>query len=173
MPPSLPLRTSRLHLRPVRNDDLPGLFTILGDAEVMKLALYERALTREEAQQFVDDDFTKDASDVTHLGALCRNEDETLIGFAGLLACKYFPGDLELGFVLAAEHQRKGYAIEIGGALIDLALRDLGCPRLLALCSPRNDASRGVLEKLGMHQIGEIAAGDRGQRMVFEITQAV
>lgn len=172
MPPSLPLRTSRLHLRPVRNDDLPGLFTILGDAEVMKLALYERALTREEAQQFVDDDFTKDAADVTHLGVVCRNEDGILIGFAGLLVCRYFPDELELGFVLAMEHQRKGYATEISEALIDLALRGLGCPRLLALCSPRNDASRGVLEKLGMHQIGEIATGDRGQRMVFEITQA-
>jgi len=172
MAPSLPLRTARLLLRPVRDGALPRLFAILGDAEVMKLALYERALTRDEAQRFIDEDFAKDVDDVTHLGALCRNDDETVIGFAGLLPCKYVPGALEMGFVLAAEHHRKGYAAEIGAALIDLAFHGLGCERLLALCDPRNDASRAVLEKLGMSRIDEIATGDRGQRMVFEITRA-
>jgi [ribosomal protein S5]-alanine N-acetyltransferase len=171
MAPSLPLRTDRLVLRPVYDGDLPRLFAILGDPEVMKLALYERALTRDEAQQFIDDDFTTDVADVTHLAALCRSDDETVIGFAGLLPCKYLPGELEMGFVLAAEHHRKGYATEIGVGLINLAFRGLGCERVLALCSPRNDASRAVLEKLGMSRINEISTTDRGARLVYEIRQ--
>jgi [ribosomal protein S5]-alanine N-acetyltransferase len=168
MEPSLPLRTERLLLRPVYDGDLSRLFAIVGDAEVMKLALYERALTPAEAQRFIADDFTTDRADVTHLGALCRSDDE-IIGFAGLLPCKYVPGELEMGFVLAVEHHRKGYATEIGAGLIDLAFQGLGRERVLALCSPRNDASRGVLEKLGMSRIDEISTTDRGARMVYEI----
>lgn len=168
----LPVRTARLLLRPVADRDLPRLLAILGDAEVMKLALYERPLTPEEAKRFIAHDFSMEPEDVTHLGVLCRIEDDAVIGFAGLLPCKYFPGDLELGFVLAAENQGKGYATEIGRKLIDEGFEALGCARLLALCDPRNAASSNVLEKLGMTCIDEIPTPDRGRRRVFEITRA-
>jgi RimJ/RimL family protein N-acetyltransferase len=168
----LPFRTARLLLRPVTEGDLPRLFAILADAEVMKLALYERPLTLEEAQKFVDDDFSKDSEDVTHLGVLCRNDDDVLLGFAGLLPCRYFPEDLEFGFVLAREHHRKGYATEIGRKLIEVGLGALGRSRILALCDPRNMASRGVLETLGMTRVGdEILTRDRGPRIVFETSR--
>ena len=167
-----PIRTDRLLLRPVTDGDLPRLFVILGDPEVMQLALYERPLAREEARQFINDDFATAPSDVTHLGVLCRNDDHVVIGFAGLLPCKYYPGDLEFGFVLATEHQRKGYASEIGKKLIEVSLAALQRERVLALCDPRNSASRNVLEKLGMSRVDEIATPDRGRRTVFEIRRA-
>jgi RimJ/RimL family protein N-acetyltransferase len=168
----LPFRTARLLLRPVADRDLPRLLAILGDAEVMKLALYERPLTADEAKRFIAEDFSKEPDDVTHLGVLCRIEDDAVIGFAGLLPCKYFRGDLEIGFVLAAEHQGKGYATEIARKLIDVGFEALGCARLLALCDPRNSGSSNVLEKLGMTEIDEIPTPDRGRRKVFEITRA-
>ena len=135
----------------------------------MKLALYERPLSAAEARQFINDDFSMNSSDVTHLGVLCRAADDVVIGFAGLLPCKYFPEELELGFVLGTEHQGHGYATEIGKKLIDLGFSEIGHDRVLALCDPRNSASRHVLEKLGMSNIDEIATPDRGQRLVFEI----
>lgn len=169
----LPLRTDRLLLRPVTHADLAGLFVILGDAAVMKLALYARPLSRQDALEFIDSAFAKTPEDVTHLGVLCRNDHPAIVGFAGLLPCKYFPDDLEFGFVLAKEHQRKGYATEIGKKLIDIGLGALGRDRLLALCHPQNRASRGVLEKLGMSSIETIATPDRGARMVFVITKRI
>ena len=86
-----PFRTDRLLLRPVTNADLATLLAILGDGEVMKLALYERPLRSEEAQEFIASEFATDAQDVTRLGVLCRNDDHLVIGFAGLLPCRYFP----------------------------------------------------------------------------------
>lgn len=163
-----PLRTERLAIRPVTAQDLPALFAILADADVMKLALYGRPLTVNEALQFIRDDFAKNERDVTHLGVVCRNDDDAVIGFAGLLPCEYYPGDLELGFVLAAAEQRKGFATELGRKLIDVALEDLQRKRLLALCEPRNTASRHVLEaKLAMTRIDEIETPNRGRRVVF------
>jgi RimJ/RimL family protein N-acetyltransferase len=163
----LPLRTERLLLRPVADGDLPRLVEILGDPEVMKLALYERALTEPEVRDFIESDFTKDVRDPMHLGVLCRAQDRTIIGFAGLLPCKYFPGDLEIGFVLATEHQRCGYATEIGNALMDVCFHILRRDRLIGLCDPRNEESRKVLTKLGMSEIEEIRTADRGCRSVF------
>jgi RimJ/RimL family protein N-acetyltransferase len=164
----LPLRTARLLLRPVHDADLPQLLSILGDGEVMRLALYERALKRDEAQDFIDADFTRSADDVTHLGVLCGN-DRAILGFAGLLPCKYFPGDLEIGFVLGREHQGHGYATEIGRKLLDVGFDALHRPRLLGLCDPENAGSRHVLLKLGMSEISEITTPDRGRRVVYEI----
>ena len=168
----LPLRTARLLLRPVIDRDLPHLIAILGDSEVMKLALYERPLGPDEAKQFIAEAFSKEAEDVTHLGVLCRGGDHAVVGFAGLLPCKYFPGDLELGFVLAAEHQGKGYATEIARTLLDVGFEVLKCERLIALCDPRNVGSSRVLEKLGMICIDEISTLDRGRRRVFKIARA-
>lgn len=165
----LPLQTARLLLRPVHDADLPQLFSLLGDAEVMKLALYESALTRDEAQEFIDADFTRSPDDITHLGVLCRNVDGTIVGFAGLLPCKYFPSDLEIGFVLGREHQGRGYATEIGQKLIEVGFSALHSPRLLGLCDPENAKSRHALQKLGMSEIAEISTPDRGRRVVHEI----
>jgi len=165
----LPLRTARLLLRPVHDADLPRLFAILADGEVMRLALYERALTSDEARHFINADFTRSADDVTHLGVLCGNEDGAIMGFAGLLPCKYFPGDLEIGFVLGREHQGRGYATEIGRKLLEVGFGALHHARLLGLCDPENAGSRHVLQKLGMSEIDAITTPDRGRRVVYEI----
>ncbi|HYR27814.1 MAG TPA: GNAT family N-acetyltransferase [Thermoanaerobaculia bacterium] len=168
MAAEFPFRTNRLVIRRVTVDDRPSLLAILADADVMKLALYERPLSDEEALQFISEDFAKDDRDIRHLGVLHRAADDAVIGFAGLLPCKYYPDDLEIGFVLDRRSQGQGYATEIGRALVDVALRTLHRPRVLALCDPRNLASLHVLEKLGMRRIDEILTEDRGPRAVFE-----
>jgi RimJ/RimL family protein N-acetyltransferase len=168
----LPIRTERLFLRPVADDDLPRLYSILADPEVMKLALYGRPLTPAEAQEFIDADFTRDVRDISHLAVLCRNDDTSIVGFAGVLPCKYFPEDLEIGFVLGREHQGLGYATEIAAKLVDVCLEKLGRQRLLGLCEPRNAGSRKVLEKVGMSEIDEIQTPDRGPRAVFSIERS-
>jgi ribosomal-protein-alanine N-acetyltransferase len=166
-----PLETERLLLRPVTESDLPRLLDILADSEVMKLALYERPLSAAEAQQFIDDEFARHADDLAKLAVLCLRSEETVIGFAGLLPCKYLPGELEFGFVLAHDAQGKGYATEIGSHLIEVGFQSLNRERLYALCDPRNAASRDVLgRKLRMRFVNEILTPDRGPRMIFEIS---
>jgi [ribosomal protein S5]-alanine N-acetyltransferase len=168
----LPLRSRRLVLRVLEESDLPTLVALLGDGDVMKLALYERPFAEPEARRFIDSEFAKDSTDITKLGVLCLRPGKRVIGFAGMLPCKYLPGEFELGFVLAMEAQRRGFATEIGKELIDVGFRLLGRDRLYALCDPRNLASRAVLSrKLGMTFVEEIATPDRGQRLVFQRTR--
>jgi RimJ/RimL family protein N-acetyltransferase len=168
----LPIETARLALRLFSDADLPVLVAILGDPEVMKLALYERPLTPAEVRDFIDAEFAKSSEEIARLAVLSRKPEGVVIGFAGLLPCPYLPGELEFGFVLARQEQGKGYAKEIGLRLIEIGFGVLNRERLYALCDPRNALSRNVLEKLGMSHVDEIATSDRGPRMVFEITRA-
>ena len=73
----LPIETARLSLRLFSNADLPVLVAILGDPEVMKLALYERPLTPSEVQEFIDAEFAKSNEEIARLAVLCRNRRAT------------------------------------------------------------------------------------------------
>ncbi|MFN2185279.1 MAG: GNAT family N-acetyltransferase, partial [Anaerolineae bacterium] len=44
-------------------------------------------------------------------------------------------------------------------AVLDLAFGKLGLHRVIATCDPRNDASRRVMEKLGMRREGHFVKG--------------
>lgn len=156
-------------LRTLEAGDEPALAAICGDASLMQFALWGRPLTGQEARVFIECDFARDADDITKLGVLCLRAEPGVIGFAGLLPCKYLPGELEFGFVLATHVQGRGLASEIGRKLLDVGLRQMERERLYALCDPRNLASRAVLSrKLGMQFVRKIDTPDRGSRLVFE-----
>jgi RimJ/RimL family protein N-acetyltransferase len=69
----------------------------------------------------------------------------------GGLSRSMFDGEhvLEVGWTTAPEHWGKGFATELGGAMIDVAFGPLAAPDLVAYTLPHNAASRRVMEKLG------------------------
>src|SRR3989442_14595117 len=129
----LPFETERLIVRVPEHSDLPTLFAILGDADVMRLALYERPFSEIEARRFIESDFARNSADVTKLGVVCRRSHSDPIGFAGILPCPYLPGELEFGFVFATHAQGLGFATEVGKKFIDVGFRELGRDRMHAL----------------------------------------
>jgi len=153
-----------LSLRPFKLEDNIFVKSLLKSYEVMKFALVNRVLTDEEAETFIKDHFIS-KPDTYGLKVLCLQEE--LIGFAGLLRCRYLGSDdLELGFIIDSKHQGKGYAAEIGKILICQALSDRN--RVLALVHPDNTNCRKVLsEKLKMTKDQEIITPDRGARQVY------
>jgi RimJ/RimL family protein N-acetyltransferase len=69
--------------------------------------------------------------------------------------------DVELGYTLARDVWGRGYATELGRALIEYAFTELRVPRVVAQVEPANTASRHVLAKLGMVERGERTAYGR------------
>ena len=69
--------------------------------------------------------------------------------------------DIELGYTLARAVWGRGYATELGRALLEHAFTALGAPRVVAQVEPENRASRHVLEKLGMTERGRRTAYGR------------
>lgn len=56
----------------------------------------------------------------------------------------------DIGYAVCEAHQRKGYAVEVGRALIEHGWETLGFETLYGFCLPDNIASIRVLERLGL-----------------------
>jgi RimJ/RimL family protein N-acetyltransferase len=64
----------------------------------------------------------------------------------------------ELGYWIAKDHVRKGYATETCNALLQVAFRVDQVPRVEIRCEPSNVASASVAKKLGMKLEGTLRA---------------
>lgn len=65
-----------------------------------------------------------------------------------------WPGT-EVGWTIARDHWRKGYALEAGAAAIDYAFAKLGWERVIHVILEGNTGSIAVAEKLGSRCLGE------------------
>jgi RimJ/RimL family protein N-acetyltransferase len=85
------------------------------------------------------------------------NVDGRLIGRGGLSHWLVDGHDgLEVGWAVKGEHQRRGYATEIGRAGLDVAFRSRHAPDVIAFTEVHNRASRAVMERLGMTYLRDI-----------------
>ncbi len=76
------------------------------------------------------------------------------IGRAGFTSQTGWPG-FELGWMLAPEYQKKGYATEAARMLLRYAFDVLDQPHVISLIHPDNAPSRRVADRLGEHVEGQ------------------
>lgn len=81
--------------------------------------------------------------------AVSRKEDERQIGICGLFRREFLEHP-DIGFALLPPFCGAGYAYEASVAVLAHARDDLGIDTVTAIVSPRNAASIGLIEKLGM-----------------------
>jgi len=145
------LTTERLVLRPPTLDDLPVWHAIYLDAEEVWYGAPRSSL---------DENRTKLERQIAHVEqhgfGLCAVElaasGET-IGMAGLQHLEDGP-EIEVGYRFLKEHWGHGYATESAQASIDFAFDEVGLDRIVAVALETNIASRRVLEKCGLREIG-------------------
>lgn len=63
---------------------------------------------------------------------------------------------IEMGYVIAPEYQRQGYAYEVCQAIMAWAKSNLDFRRIDCLVEPGNEASLGLLHKLGFQETEKI-----------------
>ncbi len=78
-----------------------------------------------------------------------------IIGRAGICYREGYD-DPEMGFVIAKDKQKKGYATEVCRAVLRYGHEELGFERILAFVQPDNTASLRVCDKLGMGSLGQV-----------------
>lgn len=157
-----------LELRPLHPIDVPAMRALLTDPALMKYALKDRALTHEEAENFLRDSFaTADEAFGMHVVAIAASSNP--IGFSGYRRCRLLEAeDVEFGWVLGADYHGQGYATRLGEALIHHALAILHLDRVLAACHPHNVASERVLrDKLHMQFVQEVPVHGTSRRRVY------
>jgi len=72
-----------------------------------------------------------------------------MIGICGLFKRENLEAP-DIGFAVLPDHVGKGYAGEAAAAVVNHARDDLGIETLTAIVSPSNQASIGLIEKLGL-----------------------
>jgi len=161
--------TSRLLLRELRDPDVDLLVDMLANPRVMRWLLSGKSMDAAGARAFIEKEFTF-GSAAFGLGSLCEKNPEKLVGFAGIIPCRYLGAeDFEFGVAMLEDFWRKGYAKEIAEAEVLYGFENLPVDRLLALAHPRNAASLKIFDDLGMKFMEEISTDERGPRRIYVI----
>lgn len=83
-----------------------------------------------------------------------------VIGRAGLSWREGF-GLPEIGFMIEAPNQRRGYAYEVCRAVMEYGMGELGFEKIQALVEPGNEASAALCRKLGMEWEDRVEDGGK------------
>ena len=151
---ALELTTARLRLRPFTAADHDAIHAVYADPEVMRYVGHgaHRTLAETAGALRVYGDV------LAHRGysflAVTERRTGALLGDGGLHPLAGVGPDVELGYTLARAAWGRGYATELGRALVEHAFTVLRVPRVVAQVEPANAASRRVLAKLGMSARG-------------------
>ena len=148
------LETERLVLRPMELKDLDFVFRHFSDPQVTQY-LYDNPPLKDkvEAQQIIDF-YLNDSSGLQNRWVLERKSDGQPIGTCGFHRWEKRYFRTEIGYDLSPEFWRQGYMSEALQGACQYGFDKMRLNRIDALVYVGNQASLGILKKLGFQQEG-------------------
>lgn len=143
------IETERLILRPTTLADAEDLFEYASDKETTYFVTFNPYDSIEDAYFSIANFFM--AQPLGKYGIELKDEQK-FIGTVDLFNLDSTKQVAELGYILNPKYHRKGYMTEAAAALLDLGFNKLELEKIYAKCDSRNEASSGVMKKLGMKQ---------------------
>jgi RimJ/RimL family protein N-acetyltransferase len=145
------IKTDRLILRPLRDDDLPLVAAINGDPVAMRH--FVKPMTREESDAWVARARAIEAEHGLGVWALEVPGLAPLIGVVGLGRTGLAPPletGVDIGWRLAPAYWGKGYATEGAKAALKFAFEQKGVTEVTSNTVLANTPSWRVMERIGM-----------------------
>lgn len=143
------LETNRLILRKLKNEDAEHIFkTWASDEEVTKYMRWSTHKSLEETKQWILYEEKNCKSDKNYTWGIVLKETGELVGSMGA-NYKENSGRYEIGYVLAKEYWRKGYATEATKCMMNYLINEVGIKRFEAAHARENPASGAVMRKVG------------------------
>lgn len=149
------LQSERLLLRKITGKDIPDIFEIYSNREVM-LYFDDRYAFEDiaEAEQMVSD-YENAMQDQNGMRwGIILKDDGKLIGTCGFHALSDYHKRIEIGYDLNRGYWGKGIMTEALSLIIDYAFEKSEVNRIEAFVEPPNTASGALLEKLGFSMEG-------------------
>ncbi len=153
------IETERLQLRPLTHQDASFILTLVNDPDWLEHIGDKQVHNLADAVGYLEAG-PMQSYRVFGFGLLCvtlkshhPSLENTPIGLCGLLQRQELPAP-DLGYALLPEFRGKGYIKEACFAIIDQVFSKLGRTELLAIVSPENEDSIGVLTALGFKFVG-------------------
>lgn len=154
------LTTERCVVRELELSDLDKLFELY---ENPKLTEYMEGLYPYEEEKVYQKSYIECMYRFFGYGMWLVFEKKTgkLIGRAGIEHREELNGELELGYAIHPDYQRKGYATEVCRAIIEYAFCELDFEEICCLIEKENLASIHFAEQLGFHFQKEMLLGGK------------
>lgn len=142
------LETERLIIRPFTESDVPDVFAMRSDKEIMR---YIRTPHKDiaETKKWVTMLSSRWDKDGIGFCSLIEKETGKFIGWCGLWQLVE-NGEIEVGYAIAKSHWGRGLASEAAESFLKYGFERLNLDKIVALAREENVASRRVMEKLGM-----------------------
>jgi aminoglycoside 6'-N-acetyltransferase len=152
------LVTARLMLRRFQPSDLDAFVGYRSCAEVARYQTWDAPYPRSAGERFMAEIMASQpdtAGEWFQFAVALRSTGE-LVGDCAAKPEVDDPRQAEIGFTIAPAHQRRGYATEAVSRLLGYLFESRGKHRVTASCDGRNQASAGVLERVGMRREGHL-----------------
>jgi [ribosomal protein S5]-alanine N-acetyltransferase len=144
------LETDRLVLRHLTLNDAPFIVELLNDPSFLRFIGDRGVRNIQDARQYLlKGPIASYQKNGFGLYLVFLKESGDAIGICGLLKRDTLK-DADVGFAFLPAHGRKGYARESAAATLEHGRTAFGLERIVAITSPDNMASIGVLEKIGL-----------------------
>ena len=148
------LESERLTLRPIREDDLPDLYAVFADPDVMRYWSTPPMRDMDEARAYLADIERNFTARTAFKWAITRRDGDRLIGTTSLFRLDGPHHTGEIGYALGSAHWGNGYAAEAVHRTCQFGFEALDLRRIEADIDPRNHASIQVIEKAGFQREG-------------------
>ncbi len=149
------LRTGRLLVRETTVDDVDEFYKLYKDPSMTRFM--EGLFEDPEDEKRYQRDYIKKVYGLMGFGVwtLVRLEDGAVIGRAGYSVRNGFD-EVELGYLVGKEYQRRGYALEACAAILDYGRDVLQFDAVQTLVKAENTVSIHMCEKLGFKKESEV-----------------
>ena len=161
--------TERLFVRHFQPTDLDAFAVLCADPEVLRYVGDGATLERQEVGHWIEVCQTKYATRGYGTSAVFEKASGAFIGYCGVVRAPERDFD-ELIYVFHRAAWGKGYASEVGRAMLKYVFGRSSLPVIYASIYATNLASRGVADKLGMTYEKELTDTD-GTVVVIYVTK--
>jgi [ribosomal protein S5]-alanine N-acetyltransferase len=143
------LETSRLILRPFRQQDVDPMAKLFANPDFMRFSL-GIFTKRKQTVAFIDKVIGWNCAGTPSQFAVLPRGEDAIIGYCGFFHHAEVPGEIEIGYRLHPDYWNRGLITEAARAVRDHGFRDRKLSRVISLVHPENIPSRRVAEKNGM-----------------------
>lgn len=159
--------TERLTIRKLDPADAPFILRLLNDPDFLEHIGDRGVRTLEDAGVYLREGPIASYERHGHgLWGVALRQTGELAGLAGLLKREQY-ADVDIGYAFLPEFRGSGYAFESASAVLGLAAGAFGLRKVIALVSPANAASIGLLTKLGFTR-SAMEAVDPKKTVIYE-----
>lgn len=144
------LHTERLTLRALRELDAEDMFEYASSPEVTRYLLWREHKSPAFTKEYLSYIESRYALGDFYDWAITLTDSGKMIGTCGFTRIDTINNAAEIGYVLNPAYHHLGIATEAAGAVMKFGFETLSLHRIEAKFMDGNDASRAVMERLGM-----------------------